>query len=120
VDHVDCQHRIHSLQGPGQPGDIEVDRDFDVGARFFPEPQGHRRAKLRVLIGRLPGEVRERIGEMHDVLSVPLAISSHQAAPGQDARKHLEDRALVAFRRRAGPLPVRRHVTVLLEHRVAP
>ena len=57
VDHVNAQYRIRRLQGPGQSGYIKVNREIDVREPFLFNALGNGLAKLRVRIGRLPGEV---------------------------------------------------------------
>src|SRR4029079_3721174 len=71
VNHVDGHHRIRRLQWPGKLDYIKVKRNVDVSSLLLPDPQGNRLAKPRIWIGRLPREVWERLGEMHNVLSRP-------------------------------------------------
>jgi hypothetical protein len=69
VNQVDGHHRIRRLQGPWKLRHIKVNGAIDVRSLLLPDPQGNGLAKLGIRIGWLPSEVRERFGEMHNVLS---------------------------------------------------
>jgi len=75
----------------------------------------NRLTQIRIRIGRLPSEAWERPGEMNDVLPGTAGDLKHHAPSGQNARKDIKNRALVALGRADKPLAVCSFFTALLK-----
>src|SRR4030095_2036990 len=97
VNQVDAHDRVGRLRRPRESGHVKLDGRIDVCQLSLPDAQCNGLAKFRIWIGRLPSEARERLGEMNDVLSRTAGYLQHNASGGQNARKNIEYRALVAL-----------------------
>ena len=56
VNHVNAQYGIRRPQGPRKSGYIKVNREIHVREPFLFNALGNGLTKLRIWIGRLPGE----------------------------------------------------------------
>ncbi len=87
VDHVDAEYRVGARDRPGQ-ADVERERFAHIGQCFGLRPGADRAIKRRIGLARLPCEVRQRGGEMRDVLPGAARDLQHEPGRRQGASQH--------------------------------
>ena len=88
-------YRIESAIRPGI-GYIQLDRIENILAAFLADPAG-KSGQVSLLIGRLPGQVRQGPGKKNDVLPGTRSDFQHQSFFWQHLFQCAENRFLVAF-----------------------
>jgi hypothetical protein len=97
MHHVDAHDGIRRIERPLLQRSIQRNRRHNVI-----EPGGipigrDRRERILLRIGRVPVEIREARGEMHDMLARAAGNLQHTSSMRQFVRQHIGNRCAVAL-----------------------